>query len=344
MSHLWDEIHEQPRALERLLNTREAVRDTVAPLREADCRYVLIAARGTSDNAGVYGKYLLGAWNGLPVALAAPSLYTIYERPPRMAGALVIGISQSGASPDICAVVDEARRQGVPTLAITNTPDSALAGAAERVIPLCAGPERSVPATKTYTAQLLAVAMLSALLAGDEDRLAALESVPDTVARTLALNADLGERVACYRDMRDTTVVGRGYNLSTALELALKIKELTWRGSHPYSAADFRHGPIVVVEPGYPIVLVAPSGSTYEDMCDLAGIVEERGAHTIIVSDQEELLARARTPLPIAPGLPEWLSPIAAIVPGQLLAAHLGAVRGMDPDRPRGLTKVTETR
>ncbi len=344
MTHLWDEIHEQPRALERLVARRDAVRDVVSPLRAAGIQYVLIAARGSSDNAGVYGKYLLGAWNGLPVALAAPSLYTLYERPPRMAGALVIGISQSGASPDICAVVEEARRQGTPTLAITNTPDSRLARASEGVIDLSAGPERSVPATKTYTSELLALAMLSALLAGDEERLAALDAVPLAVARTLALNADIGARLARYGDAGDTTVVGRGYNLSTTCEVALKIKEMTWLGAHPYSAADFRHGPIVVVEPGYPIVLVAPSGRTFEDMRDLVGELDRRGAHQVIISDSEELLARAKTPLPMAPGLPEWLSPIAAVVPGQLLAAHLGAARGLNPDRPRGLTKVTETR
>ncbi|HUS80064.1 MAG TPA: SIS domain-containing protein [Armatimonadota bacterium] len=344
MSHLWDEIHEQPRALERLLARQDAVRSAVRRLRVAEVHYVLIAARGTSDNAGVYAKYLLGAWNGLPVALAAPALFTLYERPPRMAGALVIGISQSGASPDICAVVEEARRQGAPTLAITNTPGSRLAQAAEEVIDLCAGPERSVPATKTYTAQLLALAMVSALLAGDETRLGALSAVPAAVAETLALNADLSRLAERYCTLGDTTVVGRGYNLATALEVALKIKELTWLGAHPYSAADFRHGPIVVVEQGYPIVVVAPSGRTFDDMRALVDDLAARGADQIIISDREEVLAKARTPLRLPAGIPEWLSPIAAVVPGQLLAVHLAAARGLDPDRPRGLTKVTETR
>jgi glucosamine--fructose-6-phosphate aminotransferase (isomerizing) len=343
MSHLWDEIHEQPQALGRLLANLDAVRAAVAALRAAEYRYVLIAARGTSDNAGVYGKYLLGAWNGLPVALAAPALFTQYERPPRLDGALVLGISQSGASPDICTVVEEARRQGAPTLAITNTPGSRLAQAAEQVIALHAGPERSVPATKTYTAQLLALAMFSALLSDDADRLAALAAVPAAVAETLALNADLGPRLARYAAMRDTTVVARGYNLSTALEVALKIKETTRLGAHPYSSADFRHGPIVVVDQGYPIVVVAPSGRTYADMRDLVSELDARGADQIIISDQEELLAKAQTPLRLPAGIPEWLSPIAAVVPGQLLAAHLGEARGLDPDRPRGLSKVTET-
>ena len=310
--------------------------------RGVEC--VLIAARGTSDNAAIFAKYLFGAMNRLPVALAAPSLYTVYESPPRLRKALVLAISQSGTSPDVVSVVKDARRQGVFTIALTNTPGSALALAAERTISCRAGEERSVAATKTYTAQLTALAMLSAALSEDEGRLRSLRQVPKAVAETLALSGDVSRRASRYRGMDRCVVISRGYNYATAFEIALKVKELSLVVAEPYSSADFAHGPIALLQPGFVTLVIAPGGQVFPDMLRLLIVAKERGADLIVISDRQQALELAQTPLPLPVCLDEWLSPIAAVVPGQLFAYHLALAKGLDPDHPRGLQKVTLTR
>jgi glutamine---fructose-6-phosphate transaminase (isomerizing) len=345
MQHLWNEIMEQPTVLRRLIEQEyPAIRAIAAEIRQRDIRAILIAARGTSDNAATYAKYLFGSLNALPVALAAPSLYTVYDTPPRLHDTLVLGISQSGMSPDIVAVLQDARRQGMPTLAITNAPDSRLAQAAERVIDCHAGEERSVAATKSYTAELMALALLSVALSEDDARLQQLRALPDAVATTLDLDPTIAQRAERYCYISHCVIVGRGYNYATAFEIALKLKELTYTGATPYSSADFMHGPIAVVQPGFPAMLVAPSGVILPDMLDLARQLQARQAELLIISDCDEALQLARTPVRLPVAVAEWLSPITAIVPGQLLAYHLALAKGLDPEHPRGLRKVTETR
>ena len=312
-------------------------------VRAREVGYVLIAARGTSDNAATFAKYLFGAMNRLPVALAAPSLYTVYESPPRLRNALVLAISQSGMSPDIVSVVKDARRQGMFTIALTNTPGSALTGAAERTILCRAGEERSVAATKTYTAQLTALAMLSAALSEDQGRLRSLREVPKAVAEALALNGEVSRRVGRYRGMDRCVVISRGYNYATAFEIALKVKELSLVVAAPYSSADFAHGPIALLEAGFVTLVIAPGGQVFPDMLRFLIDAKERGAHLIVISDRQQALELAQTPLPLPVSLDEWLSPIAAVVPGQLFAYHLALAKGLDPDHPRGLQKVTLT-
>lgn len=344
-SYLWREIHEQPEVLARVLEEeRENVRQLAAVLRERDITHVVVAARGTSDNAGRYAQYLLAAVNRLCVGLTTPSLFTIYRRPPRLANVLVLGISQSGKSPDVVEVVAEARRQGALTAAITNEADSDLARTAEHTILLRAGPERSVAATKTYTAELAAIALLSATLAEDQDMLAALSQVPSVVAANLTAEAEIARAAERYCYARHCVVIGRGYNYATAFELALKLKELTYTIAEPYSSADFMHGPLALIEPGFPVVVIAVSGLMLPEMRHFIQTVKARQAEVIAISDDPEALAAARMPMPLSHPLPEWLSPISAIIPGQLFAMHLAHVRDYDPDRPRGLRKVTETR
>ena len=247
------EIREQPAALARLLDLQaEPVRRLASQMRQEHIEFVLLAARGTSDNAGLYAKYLWGAGNGLPVALAAPSLFTSYGRPPTLRHALVVAISQSGQSPDIVAVLEEARRQGAPTLAIVNDPASPLARAADSVLDICAGPEWAVAATKSYTAQLMAIAMLSAALARDEERWRTLAQLPGLVEQVLALDAMMPARAERYRYMEHCVVLGRGYNYATAFEWSLKLKELSYVIAEPYSSADFQHGPVALLEPRLP--------------------------------------------------------------------------------------------
>jgi glucosamine--fructose-6-phosphate aminotransferase (isomerizing) len=339
---LEQEIHSQPEVLARLLE-RESDRVGQIVARLPACDYALIAARGTSDHAANYAKYAWAGLAGLPVALATPSMHTLYNTPPRMSGALVVGISQSGQSPDIVAVLEEGRRQGRPTLAITNDGASPLAAAADHVIELHAGQERSVAATKTYTAQLAVMALLAAAWSGRPERLAELRGVPEALSATLAGAADVMRRAERYRYMEQCVVIGRGYNYATALELALKLKELTYVQAVAYSSADFRHGPIATISEGLPAILIMPAGLALDDMLDLARDLQGRGAELLIASDDQGAQALATIQLPPAGGLPEWLSPLAAIVPGQVFALHLTLAKGYDPDRPRGLRKVTRT-
>jgi glucosamine--fructose-6-phosphate aminotransferase (isomerizing) len=347
MSHLSQEIHEQPHVLTRLLDEQtEIAAQIAAAIRARDVRYAVIAARGTSDNAARYAQYLFGAVAGLPVALATPSLFSIYHTPPQLRDALVLGVSQSGQSPDIVAVVGEGRRQGALTVAVTNVPASPLAHAADYVLPLGAGRERAVAATKTYTAQLAALALLTVQLAGDGERLADLRSVPEAVEKTLALEEPIALAAQRYAYATECVVLGRGYNYATAFEIALKLKELTYIVAEPYSSADFRHGPVAIVERGFPAVVVAPQGAVYPDMLALARELAAPGkaAELIVISGEDEPLGLARTPLRLPVALPEWLSPFTCVVPGQLLALHVTLAKGYDPDHPRGLKKVTETR
>ncbi|NLF01936.1 MAG: SIS domain-containing protein [Anaerolineales bacterium] len=345
MSHLSNEIHEQPDVVARLFREQSAAATQIAAaIRDRNVRYAVFAARGTSDNAARYAQYLFGALNHLPVALATPSLYTLYQTPPDLRDALVLGISQSGQSPDITTVLEEARRQGSLTVAVTNDPDSPLASVAEATLSLGAGVERAVAATKTYTAELAALALLAVTLADDQERIAALLTVPEAMRRTLSLEACIAEAAARYVYASECVVLGRGYNYATAFEIALKLKELTYIVADPYSSADFRHGPVAIVEHGFPAVVIASTGVVYPDMLSLARDLAARQAELIVISDREEALALARVPLRLPVGVEEWLSPFTAIVPGQLLALHTTLAKGYDPDQPRGLTKVTETR
>lgn len=345
MSHLQEEIYEQPGVLVRLIaEESENIARVATEVRNRGIRYIIIAARGTSDNAATYGKYLFAIVNGLPVALAAPSLYTIYERPPRMEGALVMGISQSGESPDIVAVLAEAQRQGVPSLALTNVAGSPITQVADYTILCRAGEEHSIAATKTYTAQLTALALFASMLAGDRERVKELESLPAAVEKTLALEETIAGYAHRYRYMNACMVIGRGYNYATAYEIALKIKELTYVMAEPYSPADFMHGPIAVVEHGFPVFIVAPRGRLYDDVLQFAQQLHQRGVELIAISDGKKCLDLATTPFALPVSVSEWLSPITCIVPGQFFALHLTLAKGFDPDHPRGLRKVTRTR
>ncbi len=344
-THLYREIYEQPAVLGRFLRQERATMQQLAQaVRARGVSHVVIAARGTSDNAARYAKYVLGAMNGLPVALAAPSLFSIYKRPPRFGKALVLGISQSGKSPDIVAVLAEARRQGAVTAVITNIPGSDLAQQGDFVIPLHAGEELAVAATKTYTSQLAAIALLGAALADNDAMMSALQQIPDHMNQTLNAGSAIGRLVERYRYMRACVVIGRGYNYATAFELALKMKELTYTMVEPYSSADFMHGPLALVEQAFPAIVVAPSGVMLPEMQAFIQTLNERGAEAIVISDNEQVLGMGRTPLRLETAVPEWLSPLTAILPGQMFAMHLAFTRGYDVDAPRGIKKVTETR
>jgi glucosamine--fructose-6-phosphate aminotransferase (isomerizing) len=343
---LRDEILEQPEVAERFIRRApEVVGPLAEALRSRGIDHVVIAARGTSDHAAIYAQYVLGVRHNLSVGLGTPSVISLYGAHPRLDRSLVVGISQSGASPDVVAVVEAGRRQGAPTLAITNEPDSPLAIAAETCIDLGAGPELAVAATKTYTTELLAIATLSAALTGDSDDAAALAGIPQAMAGAIGLEPAIESMAEEQAAADRLLVLARGYEYATAREWALKLKELARVFADPYSAADFEHGPLALLEPGVPVLATVRPGPT---MAPLIGLLDrlraELDAAIAVVSDQPEALALARWPFRLASGTPEWLGPIVSIVVGQLHALHLTHARGLDPEEPRNLRKVTRTR
>lgn len=337
------EINEQPEVVRRFLMEQEENARSIARDLKGRYSYILIAARGSSDNAGRYAQYLFGIQHGLQVALATPSVFTMYGRKIDLSNALVIGISQSGQSPDIVSVMEEAKRQDRPTIAITNDVSSPLAAASASVLPLNTGPELAIAATKTYTTSLAAMALLSCVMLEDEEPLKQLQQVPNQMRTTLDSLSEPMTHVERYRYIEKCTVVGRGLNYSTTFETALKLKELTYVLAEPFSSADFRHGPIVTTSRGFPVIIIAPRGAVYQDMYALIGELKQRQAELIVVSDDENALNAAQLALPIARGLPEWLTPLVSVLPGQRFAMQLTLEKGLNPDQPEGLTKVTET-
>jgi glucosamine--fructose-6-phosphate aminotransferase (isomerizing) len=333
-----DEIREQPDVIERVLaGNQRAAGDALSAMESTT--HGLIAARGTSDNAGRYAQYVWGALNNYTVGLATPSLFSVYDDPPRLVDAMVVGISQSGQSPDVVSVLEEARLQGQPTVAITNDAVSPLAGAAGVVLELHAGEEKAVAATKTYTSELANIALIST---GGES--SDLDKVPKVVASVLELEPTIEAASARFVDLEHCAVIARGYNHATAFEWALKLQELTYAVSQPFSTADFLHGPIAVLEPGYPVLAIASAGPTLDDVRDVITRSLDAEAHVMIITDDQSTAALSETSILIpAVGLPEWLTPIPFAVACQLFAYHLTRAKGLDVESPRGLKKVTRT-
>jgi glutamine---fructose-6-phosphate transaminase (isomerizing) len=342
---LYTEISEQPSILRNLLtNQRDTIAKIASEIRKRDASFVFLAARGTSDNAGRYANYLWGAYNAIPVALATPSLFTFYQKPPRLKNAIVLGVSQSGKSPDIVSVLKEGRKQGCLTLAITNDPDSPLANEADFVIDIQAGAEKAVAASKTYTAELLAMAMLSTALEKDKQREEELEKVPGWAEKILTLTEHIKDLAQRYLFLEHCVVLGRGFNYSTAFEWSLKLKELTYVVAEPYSSADFQHGPIAMVERGFPVMAVAPGGAVFDSLSAmLIDLKKDHHAELLIISDQRNVLDLAQSAIELPGGIPEWLSPIITIIPAQLFCYHLTQTKGFSTETPRSIHKVTET-
>ncbi len=343
-THFEKEIFQQPDVIGNLVKTHSAqFEDLAAAMRKNPPRFILIAARGTSDNAAIYAKYLLSGINKIPVGLAMPSLFTLYQQMPILQDGLVIGISQSGQTPDVHAVLEEAQRQGVPTVSITNVTDAPIVNAADHNIIIEAQEEKSVAASKTFTGQLTAVAMLVAYLSGDIKRIADLDSLAgyiEAVLKQKPVTHTIAER---FSKKDHIAIVGRGYTYCTTHEIALKIKELSYMVAQPYSAADFRHGPIALLEPGFPVLAIAVKGKALRDMEDMIESIRGKDADMAVMTNAPWLEKYSDPPIRLPGEMPEWLSPIVGTVPGQLLALHLALARGVDPDKPRGLKKVTLT-
>jgi glucosamine--fructose-6-phosphate aminotransferase (isomerizing) len=340
-----EEIRQQPLALERTLKgALRSVEKFRQLMRKRRPRLLVLVARGTSDNAALFGRYLLEITTGIPVSLAAPSIATLYQARMDFSDSLVVAISQSGESTDTNLVLERARGEGAVTLGITNEKSSTLARLAEHVFLVRAEKEKSVAATKTYTGQMLMLYLLAFALDGGV-RMAELERVPEAVESALRLEPEVWALSERYRYMRYAVVVGRGLNYSNAFELSLKLMETCYVVAERFSTADLLHGPIALVEPSFPVFAFTPAGVTWASMKETLAKLQSLQAEIVAITDRanREVDARATKVMRLPRRLKEVLTPIPYIVPGQMFAACLAAQKGLDPDHPRTLHKVTLT-
>ncbi len=343
MSRMLDEIRQQPETLARTLSSElrraekfKALMDRRKP------RLVVLVARGTSDHAALFGRYLIEIATGIPVSLSAPSVYTVYGARVNYKDALVVAVSQSGESSDSNQILEMARKSGALTVGITNEPRSALTGIAEHVFLARAGREKSVAATKTYTGQLMLFYLLAWAL-GAKLRLEELQTIPDLAARALTLEPEVTVMAERYRFMHHAIVVGRGLNYANSFEFALKMKETSYVVAEGFSSADFLHGPIAMVDPSFPAFLFTPSGPTWPSMQEMLTRLQSLKAETVVITDRRNLAAAnsGSRVISIPARIAEIYSPIPYIIPAQLFAAALASEKNLDPDRPRALSKVT---
>ncbi len=334
------EIAEQPQALQRLIDDGlEAVREVAALVARRRPRFVLLAGRGTSDHAALYAKYLIEIGLGLPAGLASPSTLTAYGSRPDYDGVLWITVSQSGGSPDLVDSTTAARSCGALTLAVTNAAESPLARAADLHIDVLAGPELAVAATKSYTSELLALYLLVDAWAGGDGSLAL--PLPECAHQVLerGVATDLAPR---YRFVERLVVTARGYAYATAREAALKMMETSYLSAHAFSGADLMHGPLAMVDEDRPVIAIVPFGPGGAALAPVLDRLRDRRADVLVVGDERAApWSAAAVPLP---DTDERVGPVLQILPLQQLAHAMAVARGYDPDAPRGLKKVTETR
>lgn len=336
------EIFEQPDVLERLVTSNEPER-VADRLRQADPPLVVTLARGSSDNAVTFFTYLAGRYLGLPVASIPPSLLTLYDSRMRVGGAVAVAVSQSGRSEDVRLSLESLEAAGTLSVAITNDASSPLAKTADHHLDQQAGEEGAVAATKTFTSQMMLLALLVARWSADDDLLAALEAVPGAMRRLLAEREAITHAALRLTHADDAWVLGRGLSYSAAQEIALKLKETSYMSTQAYSSAEFQHGPIAALESGAPVLLFATSDASAGPNGEVVTRLHDLGADLTVISSVADLLAAAQAPV----SLPEGLSPVTEafllVVAGQLLALQLTASRGYDPDAPRHISKVTRT-
>lgn len=332
-----DDMGAQPAVLDAIAKRRRELQETVRAAVGSKPAGTIIVARGSSDYAALFGRYVLEGATGRPVALAAPSLTTLYGVDTDLTGWLAIGVSQSGRTPEIVTVLERFARAGARTVAITNEARSALEGVAHTTIHLRAGDELAVPATKTFTAQVAAFAVIAEALGpvpwGDAD----WDALPPAVAAVLRDSSPPQGAAEALGAAHELVCVARGYLDCVALEGALKLREAAGVRAEGWSAADFRHGPITVANPDLPVVAVSAAGPAAGDVADLVATLRQRGTRVLTLSDG------AAADLPYPAGLAEPLAAIPAVVRAHQLALALALRRGVDPDRPAGLSKVTAT-
>jgi glucosamine--fructose-6-phosphate aminotransferase (isomerizing) len=345
MTLMWQEIMQQPKVIGNCfsLNSR-TIGEIAAQLKEKTVRNVIIAARGTSDHAGVYGKYIIEIKKGIPVSLAAPSVFTIYSKNVSMSDSLVIAISQSGRAADALEVIRSARQQGAVTVAITNFEDSPLAKEAEFHLFCGAGEEKSVAATKTFMSQIYLLAQLVAAWSEDEGFKKELTEVPSLLEKTLESAEEIRNIVSYYRFMNECFVLARGTNYAIALEASLKIQETCYVRARGYATSDFHHGPFAMIGENMPVIVYAPKGESLKDNKEMLEKLKKAGADILVVSNDPEALAMGNRSIRIADNVSDFISPFINGMVAQIFACNLSVLKGLNPDAPRGLSKVTYTR
>jgi glutamine---fructose-6-phosphate transaminase (isomerizing) len=337
------EIAEQPAALEKTIaEEREKIRRLGESIKRRDIDLIVLVARGSSDNAALFGRYLLEITTGIPVSLSAPSVHTLYQAKLDLKHALVMGVSQSGEGEDINRVLENARASGALTIGITNEPDSSMVKLVDETLLMHGGRERSVAATKTFTGQMLLFYMLAAALAKD-GRAIEYQAIPDFAARALEQRPAIVELVQRYVFMENCVVVGRGLAYANAYELALKLMETCYVVAERFSSADFLHGPVAMIERHFPVILFAPPGVMLKDTKDLIQRLHELRADTLAITGDLEAATMCSRSIIMPREIDEFLAPIPYIIPAQLFAALLAEAKGLDPDAPRSLSKVTRT-
>jgi len=341
MSLMLAEIAEQPVVLEKTIRLEsDKLKKLGEFLRGKDIDLIVLVARGSSDNAAFFGRYLLEITTGIPVSLSAPSVYTLYNAKLNLKRALVIGVSQSGEGVDINQVLESAKKSGAFTLGVTNQADSTMAKIADETLLIHAGREKSVAATKTYTGQMLHFYLLASILGTTK---LDYEKIPQFTNQALNLKSKVEELVQRYVFMENCVVVGRGLNYGNSYELALKLMETCYVVAERFSSADFFHGPLAIVERRFPVILFAPTGVTQKSNLDLLNRLKELHADSFAITNDEQIAALSSRNLMMSKEIDEFLSPIPFIIPAQLFAALLAEAKGLDADAPRSLTKVTTT-
>ena len=345
MTLMWNEIWEQPLALERCYEKNKSViKEIIGVINKRQISQVVIAARGTSDHAAVYGKYIIEMLTGISVSLAASSIFTIYHKNLKFQNSLVIGISQSGKAADVLEVLKSANSHGAITIGITNYTDSPIAQEVKYHLCCEAGVERSVAATKTFTTQLYLMAQLAAGWADDKEFAKEILTIPERISHTFESAREIEDRVARYRFMHECFVLARGVNYAISLEAALKIQETTYVRAKAFATSDFQHGPIAMIDSDIPVIIYAPEGPSLGDMVEMIKKMRDGHIETIIVSNNKDVREMGTCSFTIPQTNNDMVSPFFNVVIAQMFACQLALVKGMNPDSPRGLNKVTITK
>ena len=343
MSLMLQEIAEQPAALARTIESeRQKISRLGNFLQARDIDLIVLVARGSSDNAALFGRYLLEITTGIPVSLSAPSVHTLYGAKLNLKHALVIGVSQSGEGEDINQVLENARAGGAYTVGITNEASSSMVGLVDETLLMHGGREHSVAATKTFTGQMMLFYMLATELAQSQPDWS-YEAIPEFANRSLEQKRPIMELVQRYVFMENCVVVGRGLAYANAYELALKLMETCYVVAERFSSADFLHGPLAMVERHFPVILFAPPGVMLPGVKSLIGRLRELRADTLVITSDLEGARGCSRAIIMPKEIDEFCAPIPYIIPGQLFAALLAEAKGLDPDQPRSLSKVTRT-
>ena len=343
--HFEREIREQPELLARLLED-DAVRTVATVLRERAPHLITTLARGSSDNAVTFLGYLAGQTLGLPIASLPPSLLSVYAAQMQARGTVTLGVSQSGESSDVVGGVTALRAAGAVTVAVSNDPDSSLVAAADYALLQGVGVEQALAASKTFTSQQLLLSLLIAHWGEDDILLAALHAVPEAITKLLddagGVHTGLKEVALRLTHARSLYVLGRGLSYGPALETALKLKETCYLHAQAYSSAEFQHGPIAAVNPSDPVLMLALADATEGSNHAAATKLRAVSADLCVLSSSEALRQDATTAVTLPGGHPVTQA-FVMVVAGQLLALHLATAKGLDPDAPRNLKKVTKT-